>query len=285
MSKKWQLIDFIKWGEQYFSEREFENPKGEIEWFLCSLLKCNRLDIYLRYDESISRKNRKILRSWIKRRLNREPLQYITGVCEFYGREFYVNSNVLIPRPETERLIDIAIEKHKKINNKPSILDIGSGSGCIAITIALEIPQSFVLGIDCSPNANITAKQNSSKLNAKNVSFLDMDIFKKFPNDNFDIVISNPPYIPKNEFNSLMKDVKGFEPEIALTDNKDGLIFYQRYADLSKNLIKKNGLLILEVGRDNHPFEVENIFKERGHNNICTYEDFNGDTRVIAIQF
>ena len=284
MPKSWTLIDIIKWGEQFFKDRGFDNPRAEIEWLLCSLLETTRLDIYLKYDMPVSNEKLRILRSWIKRREKKEPLQYITGVCEFYGREFFVNSDVLIPRPETESIIDIALEHYKKINQKPSILDIGSGSGCISITMALEISDSNVLGLDSSSSANKIARKNSLKLKAKNVSFDDMDILTNIPGKGFDIVISNPPYIPQEELNTIMPDVINFEPHIALTDSLDGLTFYRRYAKLCEHLLTKNGIFLLEVGLGDHCVKVEKIFRREGYNNINCYKDFNDDERILLIQ-
>lgn len=284
MPKSWTLIDIIKWGEQFFKDRGFDNPRAEIEWLLCSLLETTRLDIYLKYDMPVSNEKLRILRSWIKRREKKEPLQYITGVCEFYGREFFVNSDVLIPRPETERIIDIALEHYKKINQKPSILDIGSGSGCISITMALEISDSNVLGLDSSSSANKIARKNSLKLKAKNVSFDDMDILTNTPAKGFDIVISNPPYIPQEELNTIMPDVINFEPHIALTDSLDGLTFYRRYAKLCEHLLTNNGIFLLEVGLGDHCVKVEKIFRREGYNNINCYKDFNDDERILLIQ-
>lgn len=284
MPKSWTLIDIIKWGEQFFKDRGFDNPRAEIEWLLCSLLETTRLDIYLKYDMPVSNEKLRILRSWIKRREKKEPLQYITGVCEFYGREFFVNSDVLIPRPETERIIDIALEHYKKINQKPSILDIGSGSGCISITMALEISDSNVLGLDSSSSANKIARKNSLKLKAKNVSFDDMDILTNTPGKGFDIVISNPPYIPQQELNTIMPDVINFEPHIALTDSLDGLTFYRRYAKLCEHLLTNNGIFLLEVGLGDHCVKVEKIFRREGYNNINCYKDFNDDERILLIQ-
>ena len=129
MPRSWRLIDIIKWGEQFFKDRDFDNPRSEIEWLLCSLLKTNRLEIYLKYDMPVPHEKLRTLRAWIKRREKKEPLQYITGVCEFYGREFFVNSDVLDPRPESEIIIEEVLSNISNINkNKIKILDVGTGS-------------------------------------------------------------------------------------------------------------------------------------------------------------
>ena len=283
MPKTWRVIDLINWAESYFKEKGFENPRSEIEWLLRAVLKCNRMDVYLRFEEPLSQSQLATLRSWVKRRLEREPLQYITGFCDFYGREFSVNEHVLIPRPETERLIDTALEKVKGLDS-PSILDIGAGSGCIATTLGLEILGSTVLGIDVSEDAIGIANKNKEKLEAENVSFQKMNILKQRPEGEFDVLVSNPPYIPKGEMDGLMKDVKDFEPTVALTDQKDGLIFYKRFAEVGKEVVKSSGWIILEVGLEDHPSAVKNIFSESGFPDTELIKDYNGDDRVLVIK-
>jgi release factor glutamine methyltransferase len=280
--KTWRIIDLINWAESYFKEKGFENPRSEIEWLLRSVLDCSRMDVYLRFEEPLSKTQLATLRAWVKRRLEREPLQYITGSCDFYGREFSVNKNVLIPRPETERLIDTALDKLKGID-LPNILDVGTGSGCIATTLGLEIPNSTILGIDISADALGIANKNKENLNADNVSFEEMDILEQVPEGQFDLLVSNPPYIPKNEMNGLMKDVQEFEPSVALTDQKDGLTFYKRFAEIGKDLVKSDRWIILEVGLGDHPNAVKNIFMESGYPDTELIKDYNGDDRVLLV--
>ena len=283
MPEIWRIIDLLNWAESYFKEKGFENPRTEIEWLLRAVLKCSRMDVYLRFEEPLSKTQLATLRAWVKRRLKREPLQYITGSCDFYGREFSVDKHVLIPRPETERLIDIALEKLKGIDS-PSILDIGAGSGCIATTLGLEVPGSTVLGIDVSDDALGIANKNKEKLDAENISFQAMDILNTIPEGPFDLLISNPPYIPKEEMDGLMKDVKEFEPTMALTDEKDGLTFYKRFAEIGKELVKNGGWMILEVGLENHPNDVKKIFSESGYPETELIKDYNGDDRILVIK-
>ena len=283
MPKTWRVIDLINWAESYFKEKGFENPRSEIEWLLRAVLKCNRMDVYLRFEEPLSQSQLATLRSWVKRRLEREPLQYITGFCDFYGREFSVNEHVLIPRPETERLIDTALEKVKGLDS-PSILDIGAGSGCIATTLGLEIPGSTILGIDVSEDAIGIANKNKEKLEAENVSFQKMNILEQRPEGEFDVLVSNPPYIPKGEMDGLMKDVKDFEPTVALTDQKDGLIFYKRFAEVGKEVVKSGGWIILEVGLEDHPSAVKKIFSKSRFPDTELIKDYNGDYRVLVIK-
>ena len=282
MSKIWRVIDLIHWSESYFKEKAFSNPRSEIEWLLCSLLKCGRLDLYMRFEEPLSKRQLSTLRSWVKRRLKQEPLQYITGSCDFYGREFLVNSKVLIPRPETERLIEESIRSLQSIQN-PKILDIGTGSGCIGITMAKERKDSLVVGLDRSEESLKVAKKNSTRLNANNISFIQMDILNEYPKDRFDLIVSNPPYVPKNDMFGLMKDVRDFEPDIALTDFSDGLTFYKRFVNIIANITKEISTVVLEVGLGNHPDNVLSILKESGYSDIRITNDYNGDRRVFSI--
>ena len=284
MSKIWRIIDIINWAEKYFSQNQFTNPKLEIEWLLRSLLKCNKLDIYLRFEEPLDSRQLSVLRSWIKRRVkNNEPLQYITGSCEFYGRRYIVNSKVLIPRQETERLIDIVIDKSSMVE-KPDILDVGTGSGCIASTLALEISKANVYGIDISLDAIKVAEENKSRLNVKNVFFYEMNILIETPSQTYDFLISNPPYVSQNEMKNLSKEIKNFEPHIALTDFDDGLIFYHRIGEIGREILKLNGWIILEVGKEKHSSTVYSIFKNLRYRNLALIKDFNGDNRVLIAQ-
>ena len=283
MPKVWRIVDLIQWSESYFREKSHQNPRLEIEWMLRSLLNCERLDLYMRFDEPLSGSQLSTLRGWVKRRSKNEPLQYITESCEFFGREFFVDTRVLIPRPETERLIDEAIKSIKHVRS-PNILDIGTGSGCIAITLAKEIKNSNVIGIDKSIGSLQVSKKNSAELNVGNVTFFEMDILNQYPKEKFDLVISNPPYVPKSEMSGLMNDVKDFEPEIALTDFDDGLTFYKRISKIIPHILKDDSSCILELGIGNHPENVLSIFKQSGYSNLETINDYNGDKRVLSIK-
>ena len=282
MSKVWRIIDIIQWAKKYFNEKEFDNPRREIEWLLCSLFKCKRIDIYIRFEEPVTKPQLKILKEWIKRRLNYEPLQYITNNSNFYGRDFYVNHHVLIPRPETERLIDLSIDKLTHLKN-PKILEVGSGSGCISLTLGLEIENAQILAVDICSKAIKVANKNKIKYDVSNVTFKEMDIIKNKPVGMFDLFISNPPYIGEAKVKTLMKDVKDYEPLKALTDYEDGYKFYRRFAEIVPSLVRKRGYIILEVGNGDHPKKVSEIFSNLGYLNLLE-KDFNGDERILIIK-
>ena len=278
----WRLIDILNWGETYFRDKNFDNPRTEIELLLQHLIGCKKIDLYLQFEKIVKPKELITLRSWVKRRINREPIQYITRSSEFYGRKFIVDQNVLIPRPETEILIDVSVEILSK-KNSPTIIDIGTGSGCIGITLALEIPSSNIIAIDISDSALSIAKKNADMYSIRKIEFLRLDILNQDIIHIADMLISNPPYISKEEIPDLMEDVKDFEPMIALTDKSDGLDFYRKFSDIMPHVIKKNGTAILEVGRGSHSDRVKEIFCKSGYNNIDIVKDLNKDKRVFII--
>ena len=280
--KIWRLIDILNWGETYFRDKNFDNPRTEIELLLQHLIGCKKIDLYLQFEKIVKPKELITLRSLAKRRINREPIQYITRSSEFYGRKFIVDQNVLIPRPETEILIDVSVEILSK-KNSPTIIDIGTGSGCIGITLALEVPSSNIIAIDISDSALSIAKKNADMYSIRNIEFLRLDILNQDIIHIADMLISNPPYISKEEIPDLMEDVKDFEPMIALTDKSDGLDFYRKFSDIMPHVIKKNGTAILEVGRGSHSDRVKEIFCKSGYNNIDIVEDLNKDKRVFII--
>ena len=281
-NKTWRIIDIINWGEKYLKDRSFDSPRNEIEILLLHLIGCKKIDLYLDFEKVIKPEDLITLREWIKRRVNREPIQHIIGHSEFYGRRFIVNQDVLIPRPETETVIDISIDALSK-KNTPVIIDIGTGSGCIGITLALEIPHSKVFAIDISEAALSIAKKNAAIYNLKNIEFIKMDFLSKDIKHNVDLLVSNPPYIPQKEISSLMRDVKEYEPMIALTDNSNGLVFYQKISKIIPHVVKKNGVTILEVGRGDHHNKVKEVFSKEGYSDIETICDLNKDIRVLMI--
>jgi release factor glutamine methyltransferase len=277
-----KVIDIINWGDKFFSDKGVSESKLNIELLLCSILKCKRLHLYLNFDKPLNRNELDILSNYVIRRSNREPIQYIVGETEFMGFPFKVDRSVLIPRPETEILVESVVTFTKKnIKENYSILDIGTGSGNIAVSFAKLIPNCKITALDCSEAALSIAKLNSKiNLVAENVEFL---LFNILQNDtsllqNFDIIVSNPPYISYEEYEGLEPEIF-FEPKDALTDYQDGFLFYERILELGKNKLNQNGLLAVEVGYQQGE-KVNSMFKQNGFE-VEIIKDYAHIERVV----
>jgi len=263
--------------------------KGEIESLIFLIFEklkgYSRTQFLIANDEQLNDDDQNEIGKIIARLKNHEPIQYILGMTEFYSLTFYAVPGVLIPRPETEELVQWIIQENK--NLKPSILDIGTGTGCIAISLQKNIPQSNVLACDISPVCLETASQNS-ELNSADVSVFQYDILNDNPETSFpdlDIIVSNPPYIRELEKSLMEKNVLEYEPELALfvADEKP-LIFYERIADFSRIHLKNSGRLYFEI---NEAFGHEccNMLQEKGFSEIVLKKDINGKDRMIGCRW
>ena len=278
-----RVINLIGWTEKYFLSKGLENGRNIGEILLQHLLDCKRVELYFGSEKQLTQDTIKTYHSWIQRLIKNEPLQYITGTIEFYGLELMITPAVFIPRPETERVVDIALQILKTVIS-PKILDVGTGSGCIAIALANELPEASVTGIDIDPNMLKVAQKNADLHKINNIIFKQMDIQKEIPKESYNLIVSNPPYIPLNEISDLEKNIKDFEPHIALTDGADGLTFYHRLASVASKILHSNGYLIMEVGQDNHPQKALKLFKNNAFASNKLIQDYNGDDRVLKVQ-
>lgn len=276
------VLEAIKLSTEYLEKKHVESPRTNAEILLAEILHCKRLDLYLSFDKPLSENELNLYRDSIRQRAMRIPLQYIIGYVEFFGLKINVNQNVLIPRPETELLVEKIINDFKdKIGLK--ILDIGSGSGNISLTLAGNLKESKVTGIDVSDNAINIAKQNAELNNIKNVEFKLFDVMSKeiFQLGKFDLIVSNPPYVSEPDFNHLEPELKVYEPRIALTDNADGLSFYNRITSISKDLMEKPGYLYFEIGKDQHKI-INDLLTKENFTDIKIYKDYSGIDRIIC---
>lgn len=203
------------------------------------------------------------------------PLQYAIGKWNFYGLDLLVDKRALIPRYETEILVDLIINDNS--NNK-KILDIGTGSGAISLALSKNLKDSKIIGVDISKNAIDLANENKIKLNINNVEFKESDIFSNI-DEKFDIIVSNPPYINKEDFEKLDKKLY-YEPQNALYGGEDGLYFYKKIIKNAKNFLNKNGKIYLEIGY-NQKDSISNLLEEYGYKQIKSYKDFNDFDRII----
>jgi release factor glutamine methyltransferase len=268
-------------------------PKTEIDSFFFILMEeklhLQRIDTVLKPNFLIFDEILADLKNILKRLQKEEPIQYILGNTEFYGLPFFVDKNTLIPRPETEELVAWIIEEATNSQNnsvlKLSILDIGTGTGCIPVSLAKNLPKAKISAIDISSGALKIAKQNAL-LNKVEVDFIELDVLKtkKLP-QKFDIIVSNPPYVRELEKLEIKNNVLENEPHLALfVTNKNPLIFYNKIADLAKQQLSKNGLLFFEI---NQYLGTETIalLQEKGFRNIELRKDIFGNDRMIKCSF
>ncbi len=272
--------EILKVTEEYFKNKNLKNPRLDAEILLAEVLNTNRLNLYLQQDKPLKEFEIDKYREFVKLRAIHKPIQYIVGYTEFFGHKMLLNEKVLIPRPDTEILVEKSIEIIKE-NNLKRVLDIGFGSGCIILSIAEKFPSNQFVGIDISKDALEIANKNLEINKISNVKLELCDIGNYTPEKKFDLIVSNPPYISKQEFELLDKEVKDFEPKIALTDDADGLKFYKMIIERAKDLLNKDGYLIFEISY-NQFNEVENLLNNANFKDIFALRDYNNHIRVIG---
>ena len=249
------------------------------ELLLSSILKIDRLDLILNLEKKIKNNETKIFFDFIERRKKNEPIAYITGYKEFWKNKFKINNDVLIPRPDTETLVEQVLNEIN-FKSKKKILDIGTGSGCIIISILNERKKCTGIGIDISKNAIKLAKYNAKIQHLKNrIKFFNTDI-DNFNFDKYDFIVSNPPYIKLNEISCLDRDVRYYEPKIALSGGIDGLSKIRLVISKSSKLLKKSGKLFLEIG-STQAREVLKILQLYGFYNNRVIKDLGKKNRCI----
>ncbi len=252
----------------------------DAEVLLAFCLKNDRLEFLKNPEMRISKSRLAVFKKLVSRRIKSEPMAYLTGRKEFWSFVLEVNKDVLIPRPDTEIIVEEALDIAKAIN-QPSILDIGTGSGAIALALATELPESKITATDISAAALRIAKKNTHTLNLeKQIEFLEGDLFAPVEGL-FDIIVSNPPYISAAEYIELPAGVRNFEPRIALFAGQTGVEFYEKLIYQSGNYLKQDGWLLLEIGAPQAE-KIRDIMQERGFfENITVRQDYAGHDRVI----
>jgi release factor glutamine methyltransferase len=249
----WTVRRVLAWTAQHFEKRQVDSPRLTAEVLLAHVLKVGRVRLYVDLDRPLEKEELATFKALIARRTAGEPTQYLTGVREFYNRPFKVDPRVLIPRPETELLVEAAL--HALPKDAPSrALDLCTGSGCIAISLAAERPQAEVLAVDLSPDACALARENAEALGvAARVQVLEGDLYAPLPPDaRFDLVVSNPPYVGTAEITTLSAEVRR-EPRMALDGGADGLALVRRVFAGARRVLRPGGLLALEMGETQGP--------------------------------
>ncbi|CAM1361979.1 Release factor glutamine methyltransferase [Tenacibaculum sediminilitoris] len=279
----------LKQYKSYFSEQlKSIYPQTEIDSFFYLLIEeyvnLKRIDITLRPDFEISSEKKTLLDTILVQLKKEEPVQYILGKTEFYGLPFEVNESTLIPRPETEELVEWILEE-TNINDKLNILDIGTGTGCISISLKKHLPNATISAIDISKEALTVAKKNAI-LNNVDISFIQQDILTAEElNDKFDVIVSNPPYVCELEKAAIKKNVLDNEPHLALfVENDNPLVFYEKIAYLAKVHLKEKGMLFFEINQYLGK-ETVKMLKNKGFTQVKLQKDLFGNDRMIKTIF
>ena len=271
-------LDLIKNGTLALKENKISSHRIDSEILLSSVLGKSREEILINLDEKINSRDIFSFKKLIERRSSKEPLAYILKEKEFWSKKFEVNESTLVPRPETELMLEklIKIYKDKKIN----LLDIGTGSGCILISLLSELKNSIGVGIDISTEALKIAKKNAKKHKINNKIFFYNKSFTEIYDRKFDLIVSNPPYLLTKDIRNLQEDIKRFEPLIALDGGNDGLDVIKKVIYKAKNILKFDGMLALEIGNGQFR-KVSNILFKNNFRIKYKLKDYKDNTRII----
>jgi len=290
LNRQRKLIDLLTWATARISEANINEARLNAERLLAHVLSVNRIDLYLDFNRPLLAEEIQHYTSLLQRRLEHEPLQYILGETEFMSLRFKVTPAVLIPRPETEILVENAIAQITRVfgkETKVSCLDIGTGSGNIAISLAYYLKNLRVWAVDISEAALSLAKENA-ELNgvADRIHFRRLDVTSgDFPQQierKFDVVVTNPPYMDESEYLTLPPGIRQYEPKLALDGGSDGLQFYRVLASSMKAILTQRGMAFLEIGANQAEYVI-NIFAEKLHGSNKIFHDLAGLDRVLLI--
>lgn len=278
-----EIRELLEIGRKKLLAREFLDPIKESVYILSKVLDKDKSFLYTNLDKWLDKEEEDEFLRIIDRRAAGEPMAYIFKTKDFMGIDFFLENGVLIPRWETEILVDYIIDHiEKKLDGKNiKLLDIGAGSGAISLSIAKLCKGVEVLGVDISDQAIRISNKNLERLNLGNVKFRKSDLFEKIESDEkFSIIVSNPPYIKTDIIEGLQRDVKEFEPELALDGGRDGLVFYRKISKESKAYLLDGGMVIYEIGYDQGE-SVKEIMLEEGYRRIKIIKDLQGLDRIV----
>ncbi len=272
--------DLLAEAAAYLIEHSMSGAPREAETLLTEITGIRREDIYSK-DPVIPEDKVRLFRAAFKRRAGHEPLQYITGTVDFAEMRLKVGPGVLVPRPETELLV---AEVAKRAGKPERILDLCTGSGCIALELARRFPEADIVGTDVSSEALAYARQNISELETANVNLLHGEMFAPLRGMRFDVIVSNPPYIPAGEIDALQPEVAKFEPRSALDGGADGLDFFREIARKAPGYMENGALLALELGAGQAP-SVSELLRANGFRDIEILKDYAGHKRMMFSRF
>lgn len=289
--RKWQIGDLLRVSADYLRKKGIENPRLNAEVLLAHQLRLERIRLYLNFDRPLNNREVSGFRSLIRRRIESEPLQYITGTQEFWSLGFSVDPSVLIPRPETEiaveQVVKLAKGTEREGTNYLKILDLGTGCGAISVALATELPEAVIWATDISEAALSVARRNAVTHQVlERIRFLEGDLWEPLSNEDvpFDMVVSNPPYVTSGEFHALAPEVRDHEPRLALDGGQDGMYYLKKIVRGAHDYIRSGGWLILEMA----PVHTEKILKmmeKMGHyQKMARIRDYSRSYRVAIAQ-
>lgn len=277
VQRVWKLLDILEETSRFFAARGLENARLQAELLLAAVLDMKRLDLYLQFERPLHIEEVNAYRDYVRRRAQRVPVQYILGAAAFRELELTVTPDVLIPRPETEVLVDVALEL---LPTDGRVLDLCCGSGAIALSLKWELPEISVVATDISQAALAVARANGASCDLE-IEWLSSDLFAVVDGD-FDLVVSNPPYVKSSDLDHLEPEVRDHEPQLALDGGTDGLDYYRRIAHQASDYIRPGGHLLLEVG-EGQSAEVEKLLAEvECFAEVQTKLDLNEVPRVVV---
>lgn len=280
--KVWTIGALVKWATDDFRTRGIESARLDAELIVAHALHITRTQVIIDAMRPLAEEELAMLRALVKRRRAHEPIAYLRGEREFYGRVFKVDKRVLVPRPETELLVDTALARTRHVSMSMRQLDLCTGSGCVAITTARQRPTAKVTATDLSADALALARENAQRLGAYNVAFVEGDLFAAVPADaRYDVVTANPPYIASAEIQTLQIDVRAFEPLLALDGGEDGLALVRRIVDEAPARLVPGGVLAMEIGAGQAP-DVVALLEARGFTDVRAERDLARIERVVS---
>jgi release factor glutamine methyltransferase len=283
-------LSLLKKSTAFFEDKGIGEPRRSSELLLAHSLGQKRLNLYLLFEKPLTDDELDIFRGLVRRRLRHEPVQYIIGETEFYAMEFKVSPAALIPRPETEHLVEAAEQllAARKSDAPCRALDIGTGSGVIPVVLCSKVPGCSFDAVDISDDALTLARENAARHGCENrIVFARHDIFAAPPGEwtgRFELIVSNPPYVAAAEVDELQPEIREYEPLTAATDNADGLTFYRRIAELAPRLLRPGGTVMVEIGYGQSA-DVQSIFATAGLPVTRIIDDYSGIPRVVVAQF
>ncbi len=277
----WTILSVLDWTRAHFESKKLSSPRLDAELIMGHALSLERVMLYAHFDRPLGQEELTAIRGLVARRARGEPMAHLVGKKEIWSLTFEVTPDVLIPRPDTETLIELCVTK-MKTRETPVIADVGTGTGCIAIALAKELPAAKVTAIDISPKALAIAEKNRERhaMNER-VSLVESDLLASIPeNADFDLIAANLPYIAREEIPKLMRDVKDFEPHLALDGGPDGLDLVRRLVLEARTRLREGGVLALEIGYDQRE-RTEAILAEAGYREIEAHQDPGEHDRVV----